>query len=140
MPAAAFSRLPAQGAPAAGSARQRYDPSAVDSRAVPTVRRSHLLLAAGVAAVAVVVLLAMGREPICTCGYVKLWHGVTISSENSQHIADWYTPSHVIHGLLFYGVLWLVARRIPVGVRLALATALEAGWEILENTPLIINR
>ena len=107
---------------------------------MPTVRRSHLLLAAAVTAVAVAVLLAMGREPICKCGYVKLWHGVTVSSENSQHIADWYTPSHVIHGLLFYGVLWLVARRLTMGVRLALATALEAAWEILENTPLIINR
>jgi hypothetical protein len=71
---------------------------------------------------------------------VKLWHGVTVSSENSQHVADWYTPSHVIHGFLFYGLMWLVARRIPLGVRLTLATALESGWEILENTPLIINR
>jgi hypothetical protein len=103
-------------------------------------RRVHLLIAVSVVAVAVVVLLAMGREPICRCGYVKVWHGVTMSAENSQHIADWYTPSHVIHGFLFYGLLWLVARRIPIGIRLTLATALESGWEILENTPLIINR
>jgi hypothetical protein len=82
----------------------------------------------------------MGREPMCTCGYVKLWHGVPVSSENSQHVADWYTPSHLIHGLLFYGVLRLVGRRLAVSARLILATALEAGWEILENTPLIINR
>jgi hypothetical protein len=106
----------------------------------PRSRRSHLLLAAGVAVIAVVVLLAMGRQPMCTCGYVKLWHGVPVSSENSQHVADWYTPSHLIHGLLFYGVLRLVGRRLAVSARLILATALEAGWEILENTPLIINR
>jgi len=108
------------------------------------VRRSASVAGYVVALVFVVVtalsLLGMGRVPICKCGYVKAWHGVVNSSENSQHVTDWYTFSHVIHGFGFYGLMWLLGRRWPVGVRFAAAVALECGWEVLENSDAVINR
>jgi hypothetical protein len=113
-----------------------------DQPARTTASRWRVWAIASLAIVAAAALieLAVGRVPICTCGYVKLWHGVVNSSENSQHLTDWYTFSHLLHGIAFYALLWLVARRLPPGARFVLAVLLEATWEVLENTPFVINR
>ena len=133
----------------------------------------YLLSSIAILAIFVLILLLMGRVPICTCNYIKLWEGVVQSSGNSQHLSDWYTFSHIIHGFVFYGIFYLLGKwwkkrkqnndqekihlasgsRVivdhalpdtkeiwPVGFSFVLALLVETGWEILENTPLIINR
>ncbi len=119
----------------------------VEGRTGPAQRRRtalHAVLALGLVALTALILLAMGRTPICTCGTVALWHGTVTDSGNSQHLTDWYTPSHIIHGFLFYGGAWLIGRLrghpLPLGAAFLLALGLECAWEIAENTNTVIER
>ena len=105
-----------------------------------TRTRRAALAAIALIAVAAAILLAMGRHPICTGGTIDLWVGGRDSPKTSQMLADWYSLSHIVHGLLFYGALWLLARRWPVEWRFLAALVIEASWEIVENTPLVIDR
>jgi len=88
--------------------------------------------------VAALGLLSFGRPAICTCGTITLWGRV--GPEQSQMLADWYTPSHIVHGFLFYLLLHLTAPRWPVKRRFLVALVVEAAWEIFENTPMVIDR
>ena len=103
-------------------------------------RWAWLAVLAGLVAATAAILLALGRASICTCGTISLWHGEVHSAENSQHLSDWYTPSHIVHGLLFYAALSPLAGRLGLLPRLAIATLVESAWEILENTETVIQR
>lgn len=100
--------------------------------------RPAIALALGLIATQIAILFALGQPAICECGIVKLWEGVVSSSGTSQHISDWYTFSHIIHGIVFFFLFSYFFPRSSIGVRLLAAIALEIGWEILENTPMVI--
>ena len=105
-----------------------------------TIRSRAALWALLILVATAAILLAMGRPPICTCGTIALWEPSAASPRTSQMLADWYSPSHLVHGFLFYAGLWWVARNRPVEHRFLLALLLEVAWEVVENTPLIIDR
>lgn len=93
---------------------------------------------AAITLVGLVILWFAGRDLICPCGRVEIFDGWPAPGENSQHIFDWYTLSHVIHGFLFYALLVPLARWLSFGWRLALATLIEVAWEIVENSEAVI--
>lgn len=101
-------------------------------------RHRPLIIFAGVLLIVIAILWTMGRPPICTCGRVDLWGQV--GPEQSQMLADWYSPSHFIHGLIFYALLWKVAPRWPIDRRFAVAMLVESAWEIAENSSIVIDR
>ncbi len=100
--------------------------------------RTYIVLAVLLIAFQALVLYALGQPNICECGYVKAWEGVVLSAGNSQHLSDWYTFSHIVHGFLFYLGLWYFFPRTPVWIRILYALGIEIAWEIIENTPMII--
>jgi hypothetical protein len=103
---------------------------------------SASLISLGIILATAVIHYAAGRSPICKCGYVKLfWWGPKGTAEESQHFLDIYSTSHVLHGMIFYFLLWLICRgHLSVWARLVIAVLLESGWELFENSSYIISR
>ena len=103
-----------------------------------------LVLSIIVVLVTIVILKAMGRPWIANSGIVKLWHGEVVSSENSQHLSDWYSFTHIAHGFLFFFILWLISKKIKLfrkfSIAFVVAVTLESIWEIVENTDFVIHR
>lgn len=114
--------------------------SLLETFVAPTIRVLIVLTVAALTAQAAV-LYAMGQPPICACGTVRLWAGTVLGPENSQQLADWYTPSHIIHGMLFFalGRLLLRGKWSPI-LAMALALGIEIAWELVENSPPVIAR
>lgn len=106
----------------------------------PAAWPSPYLLAALAVLATAAYLLAAGRGLLAPSGTVRLWIGDRADAEGSQHLLDWYTPSHVIHGLLFYWLLRLLLPRLAVGWRFLLATLVECAWEVVENSDAVIER
>jgi hypothetical protein len=105
-----------------------------------TISRTTLFVIAAALLVAaqVTMLHALGRTWIAADGVVRLWEGHPFSVRTSQELTDWYSFSHIIHGFIFYGVLTLVAPRLPLGARLLIAMGVEVSWEMAENSPFVI--
>ena len=86
-------------------------------------------------------LYSQGRFWFCACGSVKLWAGdIWDMNENSQHIFDPYSFSHIEHGFLFYWLVSWALPRVRLAWRLVSAITLEAGWEMFENSRSMIQR
>ena len=89
--------------------------------------------------VAAVVLRTQGRAWWCACGDWSLWWGDVWSSHGCQHLLDPYSFTHVLHGVVLFGLLAWVGARLPLAWRLFVAVLLEAGWEVFENSRYVLS-
>ena len=94
--------------------------------------------AAALLALQIAVLHAFGQPFFAASGHLMLWVNDPFSPDMSQQLADWYSFSHIIHGFIFFGLLHLIAPRLPVVARLLIAMGIEITWEFVENTPATI--
>jgi uncharacterized membrane protein YjdF len=103
-----------------------------------------LLIAALIVVVTVAVLYAMGRAPFPKGG-TQFWYGVRSGPGQSLHFTDVYSFTHVVHGPVYFLLLWLIFKKglkwtLPAGLLFVLAVGIEAVWEIFENSSFVINR
>ena len=94
----------------------------------------------GILFLTIVELRFQGRLWLCSCGNIYVWAGNIHSSDNSQHLLDPYAFTHLLHGLVFFWVLALALPRLRAPWQLTVAVALEAVWEVFENSAFVIDR
>ena len=105
------------------------------------IKIRHLLIASCLVAIAGICQYLFGRVWWCDCGQLNLWSGEIASQHNSQHLFDPYTFTHILHGILFYALLWLTLKRwFGIAERFVFAIGIEAVWEVIENTSIVIER
>lgn len=109
------------------------------TKRAPLFDKTTAIIAASVTAAFLLTLHLMGRIPVCACGF-GLFSPDAWSPENSQMLIDPYSLSHVLHGFIFFFVLFPFRKMLPLRWAAVLAIATEIGWEILENTPFVIDR
>lgn len=100
--------------------------------------RAAIFIAIGLVMLQAGILSLMGQPLLAAAAPFRLWAGNPLGPDNSQQLTDWYSLSHIVHGLIFYGLSWLIAPRLPFAARLLLAMGVEIGWEIIENSPAVI--
>ena len=91
-------------------------------------------------ALTIAILRWEGSVWFCACGEIQVWVAAAQSSHTSQHLLDPYSFSHVQHGLVLFCVVSWLAKKWHWKWQLWLTVLIEAGWEILENTPWVISR
>jgi uncharacterized protein DUF2585 len=105
----------------------------------PRLKLAHVLMAAAVLlAVQVAVLHGFGQPWMAASGQLRLWVGDVVSPDTSQQLSDWYSFSHLIHGMIFFWLLRWLAPHWPLPLRFLAAMGIEIAWEITENTPAVI--
>lgn len=98
-----------------------------------------LAIAAAILVLHALLLHLMGHIPWCKCGFA-IWTSHAWGSDTSQDLADPYSFTHVIHGILFYWLLLHAAKKLNVRQRFIAALLIEVAWELIENSPPIIHR
>jgi len=66
------------------------------------------------------------------------WTSDAWGPQTSQLFLDPYSFTHVLHGVMFAGLLTLLVRNVTTQWRLVMAIGIECTWEMIENSNVVI--